>query len=152
MKPIALYQGGAPATLSQMGQGVAEGIGRVGELYAKGISGVSNAITSAIGEYAQKQQINKSANALQKFASTLPSEEGSVGQALQAYMSDPEISNLDKVRFGQSVIGDYFKNMLDLRRIQEANRGRMDLQGMRTSGGTTESSPISFSIPPLNPE
>jgi hypothetical protein len=67
-------------------------------------------------------------------------------------MSDPEISNLDKVRFGQSVIGDYFRNMLDLRRIQETNKGRLDLQGMRTSGGTTESSPISFNIPPLNPE
>lgn len=152
MKPIALYQGGAPATFSQMGQGVAEGIGRVGELYAKGISGVSNAITSAIDEYAQKQQINKSAKALQEFVSTLPSEDGSVGQALQAYMSDPEMSNLDKVRFGQSVIGDYFKNMLDLRRIQETNKGRLDVAGMRAGGGGgEEGTPVVLKTQPLNP-
>ena len=149
MKPTALYQGGAPATFSQMGQGVAEGIGRVGELYAKGIGNVSNAITSVIDDYAQKQQVNKSADALQKFANTLPAEEGSVGQALQTYMSDPSVSNLDKVKFGQSVIGDYFKNMMDIRKIQEANRGRLDLQGMKGQGGAA-SSPVIFNVPNLN--
>ena len=67
MKPIALYQGGAPATLSQMGQGVAEGIGRVGELYGAGISAIGKDISKGIDAIFEYKQITDSANALKKI-------------------------------------------------------------------------------------
>jgi hypothetical protein len=60
-------------------------------------------------------------------------------------MNDPAVSNYDKVNFGQSVVGDYFKNMMEMRRIQEMNKGRMDLQGMRgAQGGASQTQPVTF--------
>jgi hypothetical protein len=148
-KPQMLFGYQPPAAMSMMGQGVAEGMAKVGEIYGKGLASMgenlAKGITTAASTYAQGQQINKSADALQKFANTLPSEEGSVGQALQSYMNDPAVSNYDKVNFGQSVVGDYFKNMMEMRRIQEMNKGRMDLQGMRgAQGGASQTQPVTF--------
>ena len=127
-----------PAAMSMMGQGVAEGMAKAGELYGKGLQSfgeqIGAGIQSAAGAYANAQDANKTAAAVKKFAATMPDvkTEGSMGYMLNQLLNDPNLSNAQVAKFGTSAVSDYFKNMMDLRRIQEINRGRLNLQAIKS--------------------
>lgn len=140
MKPIALYQGGAPNAMAMMGHGVAEGIGKVGQLYAQGIMSASKDIASQIEEYGK---IKKSATALKSFVSNLKDDEGGVISSLKALMENPEVSDADRVKFGTDVVGKYAQTVFDLQKIQEANKGRLDLQSLKSGAAA------GVALPPL---
>jgi hypothetical protein len=145
-KPLNLYQGGAPVTFSQMGQGVAEGVGKIGQLYAQGILSGSKDISDTISEY---NKTNKSAAALKSFLDSLNDDESGVISAAKAMMENPEISNADKVRFGSDVVSRQIQNLFDLQKIKEQNKGRKDMQALRASGGGGGGG-IVFNVPNLN--
>ena len=112
-----------------MGQGVAEGIGRIGQLYAQGIMSASKDIAGQIEEYGK---IKKSATALKSFVSNLNDDEGGVVSSLKALMENPEISDADRVKFGTDIVGKYAQTVFDLQKIKEANKGRLDLQAIKS--------------------
>lgn len=145
MKPIPLYQGGAPATFSQMGQGVAEGIGRIGELYGAGISSIGKSISQGIDAVSEYKQITDSANALKKAVKSLPDDDYGSKSFMMEFLDNPEISDAQKVRMGSGIMEGAIRNMFDIRKIQETNRGRLDLQGMRGAQGGQES----MVLPPM---
>jgi hypothetical protein len=154
MKPIALYQGGAPATFSQMGQGVAEGIGRVGELYGAGISAIGKEISKGIDAVFEYKQITDSANALKKAVKSLPDDDYGSKSFMLSFLEDPRVSDLQKTKMGSELLSGAFRNLLDLRRIQETNKGRLDVAGMRAGagGGGTTGGLISSFAPTKNPQ
>lgn len=140
-KPQMLFGYQPPAAMSMMGQGVAEGMAKVGELYGKGLQSfgeqIGAGIQSAAGAYANAQDANKTAAAVKKFAATMPDvkTEGSMGYMLNQLLNDPNLSNAQVAKFGTSAVSDYFKNMLEMNRIREMNKGRLDVAGMRAGGG-----------------
>ena len=143
-KPQMLFGYQPPAAMSMMGQGVAEGMAKVGELYGKGLQSfgeqIGAGIQSAAGAYANAQDANKTAAALKKFAATMPDvdTEGSMGYMLNQLLNDPNLSNAQVAKFGTSAVGDFFKNMLEINRIREMNKGRLDVAGARAGGQASE--------------
>ena len=140
-----------PAAMSQMGQGVAEGMAKAGQLYGEGLASMGKSIgqgivsaTSAIADY---KQITDSANALKKAVKSLPDDDYGSKEFMMSFLEDPSISDLQKSKMGGDMLGAAVKNMMELRRIQEMNRGRLDLQGMRGQGGTA---PVRFQSYDLN--
>jgi hypothetical protein len=140
-KPTPMYQGNAPQAMSMMGQGVVEGMSRASELYAKGMqsagSSVAGGITSAAGSYVDAQNVNKTADAVRKFAATMPDvkTEGSMGYMLNQFLQDPDLSNAQVAQFGTSAVSDYIKNMFEMSRIREMNKGRFAVAGLRAGAG-----------------
>lgn len=155
-KPTALFQGQAPQAMAMMGQGVAEGMARVGELYGKGMQslgqGIGAGIESFADAYAKNKQINNTADAVRKFAATMPDKdtEGSMGYMLNEFLQDPQLSNSQVAQFGTSAVGDYIKNMFEMSRIREMNKGRMDVAGLRAGAGGGEGASVVFQTKPLN--
>mgnify|MGYP003349705970 CR=1 FL=1 len=150
-KPQMLFGYQPPAAMSQMGQGVAEGMAKAGQLYGEGLASMGKSIgqgivsaTSAIADY---KQITDSANALKKAVKSLPDDDYGSKEFMMSFLEDPSISDLQKSKMGGDMLGAAVKNMMELRRIQEMNRGRLDLQGMRGQGGTA---PVRFQSYDLN--
>jgi hypothetical protein len=131
---------------------------KAGELYGKGLQSfgeqIGAGIQSAAGAYANAQDVNKPAAAVKKFAATMPDvkTEGSTGYMLNQFLNDPELSNAQIAKFGTSAVSDYLKNMFELNRIREMNKGRLDVAGMRAGGsGSGSGTPIMFKTESLNP-
>lgn len=63
MKPLNPYQGQAPAAMAQMGQGISQAGGAIGEMLMKGYAGLgeglSRGINSAVSQYVQELQAQK---------------------------------------------------------------------------------------------
>lgn len=157
-KPQMLFGYQPPAAMSMMGQGVAEGMAKAGELYGKGLQSfgeqIGAGIQSAAGAYANAQDANKTAAAVKKFAATMPDvkTEGSMGYMLNQLLNDPNLSNAQVAKFGTSAVSDYFKNMLEMNRIREMNKGRLDVAGIRAGGGGgEEETPVVLKTRSLNP-
>lgn len=140
-KPTPMYQGNAPQSMSMMGQGIVEGMAKASDLYARGMESAGKSlgggITGAAGAYADAQSINSTADAVKKFAATMPDvkTEGSMGYMLNQFLQDPKLSNAQVAQFGMSAVSDYLKNMFEMSRIREMNKGRLDVAGMRAGGG-----------------
>lgn len=155
-KPQMLFGYQPPAAMSMMGQGVAEGMAKVGELYGKGLQSfgeqIGAGIQSAASAYANAQNVNKTADAVRKFAATMPDvdTEGSTGYMLNQFLQDPNLSNAQVAQFGTSAVSDYLKNMFEMSRIREMNKGRLDVAGARAGGGGS-GTPIMFKTESLNP-
>lgn len=133
-RPINLYQGGAPATFSQMGQGVAEGIGKVGELYARGISSIANSLGSGGGggisgggggsrggvgggsggggglmDYlAATKQAQGTVKGLGTLSEMIKDE--NMKKIFNQYLTDPSISDIDKANWGTNFLNNHIRH------------------------------------------
>ena len=151
-KPTPMYQGNAPQSMSMMGQGIVEGMAKASDLYARGMESAGKSlgggITGAAGAYADAQNINKTADAVRKFAATMPdvNTKGSTGYMLNEFLQNPELSNAQVAHFGTSAVSDYLKNMFEMSRIREMNKGRLDVAGAK-GGGEVPMQPFSFFNP-----
>ncbi len=76
-KPINLYQGPAPAAMSQMGAGLAEAGANIGRSLQQGYQsmgqGLAGGINAAVGEYAKYKDMNAQVKASEKSYETLKS-------------------------------------------------------------------------------
>ncbi len=148
-KPQMLFGYQPPAAMSMMGQGVAEGMAKVGQLYGEGMASMGKSlgqgITSAASAIADYKQITDSANALKKAVKSLPDDDYGSKGFMMSFLEDPSISDLQKSRMGGDMLGAAVKNMMEMRRNQETNRGRLDLQGMRGAQcGASQTQPVTF--------
>jgi hypothetical protein len=129
-KPINLYQGGAPSTFSQMGDSsISRGIADAAKTVTEGISRGVGALAQG---YLQGKEAEGHVKSMEKMAKAISDKE--IRDPLLAYLQDTNISTSQKAKFGMDFFSEAVKNMMEMRRIQEMNRGRLDLQGMREQG------------------
>lgn len=147
-KPINLYQGGAPSTFSQMGDSsISRGIADAAKTVTEGISRGVGALAQG---YLQGKEAEGHVKSMEKMAGTIT--DLNIREPLLAYLRDTNISTSQKAKFGMDFFNEAIKNQYLMNIEMGRQKNRLDLQALRSSGGATESSPILFTVPSLNPE
>lgn len=107
-KPINLYQGPAPAAMSQMGAGLAEAGANIGRSLQQGYQsmgqGLAGGINAAVGEYAKYKDMNAQVKASQKSYETIksylpPEVQSQFDAQIESMNQDPNLSLRDKAAF-----------------------------------------------------
>lgn len=118
-----------PAAMSMMGQGVAEGISKVGQIYGQGLAsmgeGIGKGITAAAGMYAQGKEAEGSVKSMEKMAKTITDDK--IREPLLAYLQDTNISTSQKAKFGMDFFSEAIKNQYLMNLEKEREKSRMDL-------------------------
>lgn len=133
MKPYSLYQGTAPQTFSMMGQGVAEGMGKIGELYGKGIQSIGQSIASGMNAYMEDKDSGKTIKALEKTADLI--QDPQQKSALLGFLKDDNLSNVQKAKMGSGLFNTLIDYGLKAQLQKEEQASRERIAGMRAMGG-----------------
>lgn len=118
-----------PAAMSMMGQGVAEGIGKVGQIYGQGLASmgesIGKGITAAAGMYAQGKEAEGNVKSMEKMAKTITDDK--IREPLLAYLQDTNISTSQKSKFGMDFFNEAIKNQYLMNLEKEKEKSRMEL-------------------------
>lgn len=113
-KPINLYQGPAPAAMSQMGAGLAEAGANIGRSLQQGYQsmgqGLASGMNAAVGEYAKYKDMNAQIKASEKSYNTIkdyltPELRDKFDKQIEELSKDTNLSLRDKAAFWDQAKG-----------------------------------------------
>lgn len=136
MTPRNPFSGQAPAAMGQMGAGLSEAGGRMGQFAYQGLAdfgkGIAGGISAGTGNFMASQDAKSTVSALGKTADLI--QDPQQQQALKDFLADDNLSTRQKAQMGTSL----FNTLLDygmkysMQQSEQASRER--IAGMRAMG------------------
>ena len=154
MTPRNPFSGQAPAAMAQMGAGLSEAGGRIGQFNYQGLAdfgkGMASGISTGAGNYFAGQDAKSTVAALDKTASLI--QDPQQQQALKDFLANDNITTRQKAQMGTNLFNTLLDYGMKYTMQQNDLASRERIAGMRAAGaGGGEGMPIMFQTQSLNP-
>ncbi len=137
MTPRNPFSGQAPAAMAQMGAGLSEAGGRIGQFNYQGLAdfgkGMASGISTGAGNYFAGQDAKSTVSALGKTASLI--QDPQQQQALKDFLADDNLTTRQKAQMGTSLFNTLLDYGMKYSMQQSDLASRERIAGMRAMGG-----------------
>jgi len=137
MTPRNPFSGQAPAAMAQMGAGLSEAGGRIGQFNYQGLAdfgkGMASGISTGAGNYFAGQDAKSTVSALGKTASLI--QDPQQQQALKDFLADDNLTTRQKAQMGTSLFNTLLDYGMKYSMQQSDLASRERIAAMRAAGG-----------------